>query len=156
MRGREAATGCICDTWWTRVAARCAQMRTWTEFRRITFTQLAPSRSCPSGCLYFLMYQMEMMILPLQKCKENVLEKFNSTQKSTQKSNFTQRSTQRSTQKLLYFCSQSEIFIIKADNMELWLKALFSSIEGEFQSKKTLDCPTGPIVTASSKQGCTL
>ena len=42
------------------------------------------------------------------------------------------------------------------DNSELWLKALLSSKEGGFQSKKTLDGPAGSIVTASGKQGCTL
>ena len=37
-----------------------------------------------------------------------------------------------------------------------WHKALLSSIEGGFQSKKTLDRPTGLIVAASGMQGCTL
>ena len=42
------------------------------------------------------------------------------------------------------------------DNLEMWLKALISSIEGGFQSKKIIDWPAGQIVATSSKQGCTL
>ena len=38
----------------------------------------------------------------------------------------------------------------------MWLKALLSSIEGGFQSKKSLDRSAGPIVAASGKGGYTL
>ena len=42
------------------------------------------------------------------------------------------------------------------DNSEMWLNALLSSIEGGFQTKKTLHWLAGPIVAASGKHDCTL
>ena len=60
-------------------------------------------------------------------------------------------------QKILYFFQKVKYLLQKLlDNSELWLETLLSSIESGFQLEKNVDRPTGPIVAASGKQGCTL